>query len=81
MEGCCYSGKKKGGEGEEFLLKTPQKKKKKIQPFSQSVWFFRIFNRNKDTFHFQISAILIELIIKHLAPSLQKEIAMPYEVN
>lgn len=29
MEGCCYSGKKKGGEGEEFLLKTPQKKKKK----------------------------------------------------
>lgn len=42
---------------------------------------FRIFNRNKDTFHFQISSFLIELIFKHPTPSLQKEISMTYEVN
>lgn len=41
---------------------------------------FRIFNRNKDTFHFHISSFLIELF-KHPTPSLQKEISMPYEVN
>lgn len=42
---------------------------------------FRICNRNKDTFRFQISSFLIELIFKHPTPSLQKEISMPYEVN
>lgn len=31
---------------------------------------FRIFNRNKDTFHFQISRFLIELIFKHPTLSL-----------